>query len=341
MRAAVYYNNRDLRVEETPRPAPGPGELLMRVEASGICGSDLMEWYRIRKAPLVLGHEVAGTVEETGPGLEAFRRGDRIVTTHHVPCGTCRYCAAGHHSVCETLRTTRFDPGGFAEFVRVPALNVEKGTFRVPDAVSLDDASFVEPLACVLRAQRRMGLGPGRAAAVLGSGVSGVLHLQAARALGAGPLIATDVHPFRLEAAARLGAHRAVPATADVPGVIRALNSGRLADAVIVTTAAAPALEQAFSCVDRGGTVLFFAPTPPETRVGLPLWDLWHDEIQVMTSYAGPPGDMEAALDLIASGAVDVAAMVTHRIGLDAVGEGFRMMEAASDSLKIIVHPHR
>jgi L-iditol 2-dehydrogenase len=340
MRAAVYYNNHDLRVEERPRPAPGPGELLLRVEASGICGSDLMEWYRIRKAPLVLGHEVAGTVEEAGPDAP-FRRGDRIVTTHHVPCDTCRYCRSGHHSVCETLRTTTFDPGGFAEFVRVPALNVSRGTFLLPDAVSFDDASFVEPLACVLRAQRRIGLQAGHATVVLGSGVSGALHLQAARVLGAGPLVATDVHPFRLEAASRFGAHRAVPADGDVPGAVRALNSGRLADRVIVTTGAAPALEQAFSCVDRGGTILFFAPAPPDARVGVPLWDLWRNEIDLVTSYAGPPADMEAALGLIAAGSVDVGAMVTHRLGLEAVGDGFRMMEAAGDSLKIIVHPHR
>jgi L-iditol 2-dehydrogenase len=299
-----------------------------------------MEWYRIRKAPLVLGHEVAGTVEETGPDT-AFRRGDRVVTTHPVPCGACRYCRSGHHSVCETLRTTTFDPGGFAEFVRVPAINVERGTFLLPDGVSFDDASFVEPLACVLRAQRRIGLEPGHAVVVLGSGVSGALHLQAARVLGAGALVATDVHPFRLEMASGFGAHRAVPADTDVPGVIRALNSGRLADRVIVTTAAAPALEQAFACVDRGGVILFFAPTPPEVRMGVPLWDLWRDEIGLVTSYAGPPADMETALGLIAAGAVDVASMVTHRVGLEGVGDGFRMMEAAADSLKIIVHPHR
>jgi L-iditol 2-dehydrogenase len=243
--------------------------------------------------------------------------------------------------VCETLRTTRFDPGGFAEFVRVPALNVEKGTFRIPDAVSFEDASFVEPLACVLRAQRRAGLGSGDAVAVLGSGVSGALHIQAARVLGAGPTVATDVHPFRLETAARLGADRALPAAADVPAAIREVNGGRLADCVIVTTGAAPALEQAFACVDRGGTILFFAPASPDVRVGVPLWDVWRNEIRLLTSYAGPPRDMEAALALIASGEVDVASMVTHRLGLDGVGEGFRLMAAAADSLKIIVHPHR
>lgn len=340
MQVAVYYNNRDLRIEERPRPVPGPGELLMRVEASGICGSDLMEWYRIQKAPLVLGHEVAGTVEEAGSEC-SFSPGDRIVTTHHVPCDACRYCRAGHHSVCDTLRTTTFDPGGFAQFIRVPEINVKKGTFSLPDTVSFEAASFVEPLACVIRGQRVADVQPGQAVAVLGSGISGALHIQAARALKAGPILATDVHPFRLNLARELGADEAVDAGEDVPARIRKLNDGRLADRVIVTTGALPALNQAFDCVDRGGTILFFAPSLPDERVDLPLWNAWRNGITVTTSYSGPPRDMLAALDRIASGEIDVSRLVTHRLPLHAVGDGFRLMDEAGASLKVIVEPHR
>ncbi len=133
MLAAVYHNNHDLRVEEIPRPVAGQGELLMRIEASGICGSDILEWYRIKKAPIVLGHEVAGLVEQVGEGVTDFHPGDRIVATHHVPCNTCRYCSTGRHPVCETLRTTSFDPGGFAQYVRLPPINVDRGVVRIPD----------------------------------------------------------------------------------------------------------------------------------------------------------------------------------------------------------------
>jgi L-iditol 2-dehydrogenase len=313
----------------------------MRVEASGICGSDLMEWYRVQNAPLVLGHEVAGVVEEVGSGSNRFAPGDRIVTTHHVPCGQCRYCLNDRHSVCETLRTTNFDPGGFAEFVRIPALNVQAGTFLLPGGVSFEEASFVEPLACVVRGQRIAGVQRGDAVAVLGSGISGILHIQMARVLGAGPIIATDVHPYRLNTARRLGADLAADARDDVPRVIRQTNAGRLADRVLVTTAAKSALGQAFGCVDRGGVILFFAPSTPEVHVDLPLWEVWRNGITLTTSYAGPPADMQAALDLIESGRVDVASMVTHRLGLDEIGEGFRMMEEGGESLKVIIEPQR
>ena len=192
MRAAVYYGNRDIRIEERATPRAGAGELIFRVMASGVCGSDVMEWYRLAKAPVVLGHEVAGVVEEVGTGLAGFAAGDRIVTTHHVPCDACRYCRAGHHPVCETLRTTHFDPGGFAELVRLPAPHVARGTFAVPEHVSFEEASFVEPLACVVRGQRVAGGVEGKTVAVLGAGMSGLLHVGWARARGASRVLAVS-----------------------------------------------------------------------------------------------------------------------------------------------------
>ncbi len=339
MRVAVYYSNRELRLEERPRPRPGPGELLLKVEASGICGSDVLEWYRKPRAPLVLGHEVAGTVEEVGPGVERFRPGDRVVTTHHVPCNACRYCLTGRHSVCDTLRTTHFDPGGFAEFVRVPAPHVERGTFLLPSHVSFEEASFVEPLACAVRAQRLAGIGAGDTVAVLGSGVSGILHVQLARVLGAARVVATDVHPYRLEMARRFGADAAVDARGDVAARIREANEGRLADRVLVCTAAPAAISQAFECVDRGGAILFFAPAEPGQTYPLKLFDVWRDGVTIAHSYAGPPAEMRAALDLIAGRRVDVASMVTHRLPLDRIAEGFHLVAEAGESLKVMVLP--
>ncbi len=137
MRVAMWYNNRDLRVEEIPIPQIGPGELLVRVVASGICGSDVMEWYRLDRAPLVLGHEITGEVVEVGEGVEQYTVGDRVAVAHHVPCNTCHYCLSGNPTVCDTLRRTNFDPGGFTEYVRLPAINVDRGVFILPDEVSL------------------------------------------------------------------------------------------------------------------------------------------------------------------------------------------------------------
>ena len=341
MRVAVYYNNRDIRLEERPRPEIGPGELLVRIEASGICGSDIMEWYRLPKAPIVLGHEVSGVVEEVGDGVEGFAVGDRVVTTHHVPCNTCRYCLTDRHSVCDTLKATHFDPGGFSELVRLPAINVDRGTFKLPDQVSFEEASFVEPLACAVRALRIARLEPGQSVAVLGSGISGVLFIQLARTMGAGPIIATDIDEHRLTEAGRFGADAALPADSDVAAGIRERNDGRLAERVFVCTGALPAIRQALGCVDRGGTMMWYAPADPGVTFEFPLLEVWANGTNLVHSYAGPPADMQTALDLIADRRVDVAGMVTHRLGLADTQQGFDMVIEGGDSLKVVVEPQR
>jgi L-iditol 2-dehydrogenase len=340
MRAAVYYNNHDVRLEERPAPGIGPGELLVRVRAAGICGSDVMEWYRTQKAPLVLGHEIAGEIVETGPGVALWRPGDRVFVSHHVPCNACRYCLSGHHSVCDTLRTTHLDPGGFAEYVRVPEINTKVGTFLLPETLSFEEGSFVEPLACVVRGQRLARLQAGQSVLVLGAGIAGLLHVQLARACGASRVVAADINDFRLRVARELGADAAFRAD-DVPERLRAANDGRLADLVIACTGALPALEQALRSVERGGTLLFFAPAPEGSAVPLPLYDLWRNEIAIATSYAGSPGDIVEALDFIRAGRVRVKEMITHRLGLDEAALGFHLVAVAQDSLKVILDPTR
>ena len=342
MRVAMYYNNSDVRVEEMPAPEIGPGELLVRIDASGICGSDVMEWYRVQRAPLVLGHEVAGTVAQVGDGVDRFREGDRVVATHHVPCNACRYCLSGHHTVCDTLRTTNYEPGGFAEFVRLPAVNVERGVFLVPDGLGADEASFAEPLACVYRGQRRANIEPGQNVLVLGSGLAGLLHINLARALGAGRIAATDLSDFRLDAARRLGADFTFSATDDVPARLREVNDGRLADLVIVATGARRALGQALDSVERGGTVLFFAPTEPGVSVKVPVNDVFfRNDATLTTTYAAAPGDLSTALDMIAAGRVQVGEMISHRLGLEEAGLGFKLTAEATNSLKVIIEPQR
>jgi L-iditol 2-dehydrogenase len=341
VRVAVYYGNHDIRLEQRARPSAGPGELVLTVKASGICGSDVMEWYRLPRAPLVLGHEVAGIVEQAGPGVTRFKPGDRVVTTHHVPCGRCRYCLTDRHSVCATLRKTSFDPGGFSERVRLPAINVEHGTFPLPDTVTFEEGSFVEPLACVVRAQRLIGLHHGDDVVVLGSGVSGILQIQVARAHGARRIIATDLDDSRLEAARRFGADVALRADGNLVERVRAANDGRLVDHVLVCTGARQAMEQALQLADLGGTVLYFATLAPGERLDLDANDLWKRGIAIVHSYAGPPADMRAALELIASRRVDVGPMVTHRLGLEQTGLGFEMMLEPQDSLKVIIEPER
>lgn len=341
MRVAMYYNNRDVRLEEMARPAIGPGELLVRIRASGICGTDVMEWYRVQKAPLVLGHEIAGEVVGVGEGIESYRIGDRVFVSHHVSCNRCRYCLSGHHSVCDMLRQTHFDPGGFAEYIRVPKINVELGTFRLPDEMSFEQGSFIEPLACVIRGQRWARIEPGQSVLVIGSGISGVLHVQLARERGAALVVATDVNDYRLRAAERLGAGLALHASEDVPARVREVNEGRLADLVIVCAGAVAAAEQAIRSVERGGTLLFFAPTAAGVNVPIPLFDFWRNEVTVTTSYAASSQEITEAIDLIRTRRVRVEEMITHRLGLAEAGLGFQLVASAQDSLKVIIDPQR
>ena len=342
MRVAMYYNNHDVRLEEWPRPEIGPGELLLKIEASGICGSDVMEWYRIQRAPLVLGHEVAGTVAQTGAGVARFREGDRLVVTHHVPCNACRYCLAGRHTVCDTLRETGYDPGGFGEYVRLPAINVDRGAFPIPGGVAFDAASVAEPLACVYRGQQRANLRPGQSVLVLGSGLAGLLHINLARALGAGRIVSTDLSDFRLAAARRLGADATLRADEYSPERLREVNGGHLADLVIVATGARPALMQALESVERGGTVLFYAPTEPGVTVPVAINDVFfRNDATLTTTYAAAPGDLSTALELIASGRVQVDEMISHRLPLAETGLGFRLTAGAGESLKVVIQPQR
>ena len=339
MRVAMYYSNHDVRLEELPVPRLGTGEVLIRTRASGICGSDLMEWYRIKKAPLVLGHEITGEIAEVGAGVSKFKLGDRVFSCHHVPCGQCRYCLGGHQSVCELLRTTHFDPGGFAEYIRVPQINVELGTYRLPDEMTFDEGSFIEPLGCVVRAQRFAKLSAGQTVLVIGSGISGLLHIQLARARGISRIIATDVSEFRLNAARQFGAGATIHGADNVPARLRVLNDDRLADLVIVCTGAMPGIQQAVRSVERGGTLLFFAPAAAGVDVPIPLFDYWRDEISIVTSYAGSGDDLLESMELITARKVRVADMVTHRLPLADAGRGFQLTAAGQESIKVILDP--
>jgi L-iditol 2-dehydrogenase len=341
MRVAMYYNNRDVRLEERPTPKIGPGELLLKVMASGICGSDVLEWYRIKRAPLVLGHEVAGEIIEVGEKVEGFKVGDRVFVSHHVPCNKCRYCLSGHHTACETLHTTNYDPGGFSEYIRVPRINVERGTYRLPDELSFEEATFIEPLACVIRGQRLARIEPQHTLLVLGSGVAGLLHIQLAKTRGAKRVIATDISEYRLEAARRFGADAVMNAKDWLPSATRGTNEGRFVDRVIVCTGAFSSVSKAFQSVDRGGTILFFAVLPPDKPVSLPMTDFWRNEITLMTSYGAGPDELTESLMLLSFNKINVHEMITHRLRLAEVGLGFQLVANAAESLKVIIEPQK
>jgi len=281
-------------------------------------------------------------VAAVGAGVKAFRAGDRVTVAHHVPCNTCSYCLKGHHAVCDTLQSTHFDPGGFSEFVRVPAINVDRGVFRVPDEVAHEEATFAEPLGCVLRGQRIARLRPGDTVFVAGCGISAQLHILAARALGAGRIIAVDSIEFRRRMARASGAEAVLSREEEIPEQIREINGGQLADVVIVCRETL--IPQALRSVERGGTVLFFAAAGEEDRIPLTVNELfWRTEVTLTSSYAAPPADTATALRLIRSRRVPVAGLITHRLPLAETGRGFAMLThpADQDSMKIVIEPQR
>jgi L-iditol 2-dehydrogenase len=341
VRAAVYYAIDDIRVEEMPTPDIGPGELLVRVEASGICGSDVVEWYRRHKTRQVQGHEIAGQIVAVGQGVSQYHEGDRVFVYHHVPCNTCHRCLSGHHTTCETFHATNFYPGGFAEFVRVPAINVERGVYRLPDQVRYEEGTFVEPLACAVRGMRLARMQAGTSVLVLGSGIVGLLHVQLARALAASRVMATDMSDYRLDAARRFGADVTWHAQEYTPDRLREVNDSRLADLVVTTTGAMPALLQAIQSVEPGGTILFFALTGPDDRLAFSVNDLLLKEITFTGSYSGSPQDASVALELIRNRSVGVAEMITHRLSLEETQLGYQLVAQARDSIKVIIEPQR
>lgn len=339
MRVAMYHNNQDVRLEEMPKPEIGSNEFLMKIMACGICGSDVLEWYRVKKAPLVLGHEATGEIVEVGDKVDDYKVGDRVFVSHHVPCGECRYCLSGHETACETLHTTNYDPGGFAEYVRIPEINVERGVYPLPDDLSFEEGTFIEPLGCAVRGQRTASVQEGDTVLVLGSGISGLLHIQLARERGAKRIIAIDIKEYRLNAAKKFGADATIYASEDVPEKLRQANEDRLADRVIVCTGAKPASEQALKCVDRGGTILFFAVPKAGVNIPIPITEFWRDEITITTSYGAGPDDLQESLELISKGKVNVRDMITHQFSLKEAEKGFKLVAKAGESLKVIIKP--
>jgi L-iditol 2-dehydrogenase len=336
MKVAMWYSNRDIRIEEQALRRPGPRELLVKVVSCGICGSDIVEWYRLPRAPLVQGHELGAEVIETGAEVTRFRPGDRVFVAPKVPCLECKYCRDGHFPQCAEVKERL--PGGFAEYILVPPILLERGAHLLPDSISFDQSTFIEPLACVLRAQSIAGLRAGQAVLILGCGMSGLLQIQAAKHRGC-RVVATDIDSKKLERAAELGADWTILATEDVPARLVDLLHGK-ADAVILCTAAMAAVRQAWAAVDRGGAIVFFAVPGPDQQVTIPINAFWTQEIRVLTSYYCGPPDIRVSMQLLAAGEIEVDSLITHRLPLDDVARGFRLVMEGQDAIKIIIQPH-
>jgi L-iditol 2-dehydrogenase len=336
MVAAIFRGEGRIAPGHWPRPAIGPGELLLRLRGCGLCGSDIAKIVAPEtRGPVVLGHEVVGDVLEAGEGVGGFRPGDRVVAAHHVPCGTCHYCRRGSQSMCRTFKASNLDPGGFAEYVRVPAANVRHATFRIPEHLTDEEASFTEPLACCLRAVDRSRVEPGDTALVVGLGSIGCLFVQLLRRAGAA-VVGADPIAERAGLAIRLGAQAA--GDPDLAArAVREASEGRGADHVILTGGGTDVLPWAAAAARDGGTLHCFAGGPGEV-LPIPLGRLYHRELSVISTYSASPATLARAFWLLAAGKVEVEDLITHRVPLARLADGVELMRRR-EALKVYVTP--
>ena len=322
MRVARSYGPGDVRIEQVEDPEPGPGEVVCEVLACGVCASDVTDWYVADRLPAVLGHEPVGVVRAVGDEVATVAAGDRVAIHHHAPCGECRRCRRGHETMCEQFRATALDPGGFAEQVRLrAALTAE--LLVLPDGLDPVAATFTEPLACVLRAQRRAGLRPGDSLLVVGAGVNGLLQIAAAHANAVEAVWIREPRPKRLALAERLGAER---------------HGNEQVDVAIACTPDPGAIADAIDAVAPGGTVCLYAPPSPHKLPELDANEIYMRELTVTASYAAGARDMRAALELISSGRIDPLPLATHRLPLEETAEALEL-QRRGEALKAVVLP--
>ena len=339
MKVAVAHSVTDVAIAERPMPVPGPGEAVLKVHLCGICTSDVMDWYVRQKAPSVLGHEPVGILEAVGPDVSNFQPGDRVFVHHHVPCGQCHACLRDSHTCCQMFKETALDPGGFAEYLRIPAHNLAKDTLRLPDHLDDVHAAFIEPVACSIRALNRLRPQAEDTILIIGLGVMGLLNGLCARERGVARVIGSDFVASRRAKALALGFDGVIDPDRGPIAEQVSENNGRLADLVLVGPGTVQAMEHGLAAAGPGATVLFFSPTPPQDLLALDTNRLYFQEQTIATSYSSGPEDTRAALALLAQGKLPVTELVTHRLGLKQVGEGLRLLAAKDTALKVLVDP--
>jgi L-iditol 2-dehydrogenase len=345
MRAAVYRGKNTVAVEDVPVPQIADGEVLIRVAACGICGTDIKKIHHgFVRPPQILGHEVAGTVVAIGRRVTKWKRGDRAVSFHHIPCGTCFYCERKLYSQCpgykKTGLTAGFDPngGGFAQYVRAMPWIAERGMVTIPDDVSFEEATFVEPVNTCLKAVRRARVAGGENVLVIGQGPVGLLLMMLAKLEGA-KVHASDPMPERRAKALSLGAREAFdPAACNVVEEMRARTDGRGADAVLVAVPFPALVTEALAAARPGGRVLLFAHNDPQLKLEFPSAAVGIEEKEILGSYSADVDMQEESAQLVFSRKLPVAQLITHRFPLEEFSRGLALAaRPTKDSLKVVI----
>jgi len=338
MKAAVYYSQQDIRIEETSTPEIGEDEALVEMKACGICGSDLMDWYLKNRAPLVLGHEPTGIIAKAGSKVKQFNVGDRVFVHHHVACLTCHYCKHGDYTLCKQFRETHIDPGGLAEYFRVPAPNLQIDTLEIPETLSFEEATLIEPVGCCIRAFNKSSIQADDTVVIIGAGATGIIHTALSKIFGAAKTIVSDLIDYRLQVAKKFGADVIVnPNNEDLRVIVNAETDGIGADLVVVTAPSLEAYKSGLSICRKGGKLCVFAPTSPGKYFQISPKELFFSEIQIIPSYSTSHLETRKALELMKTGRLKVKELITHRFRLADAAKAFKTALENRESLKVIV----
>ncbi|MEM2947660.1 MAG: zinc-dependent dehydrogenase [Candidatus Bathyarchaeia archaeon] len=338
MKVAVYYGRLDIRTEEMPIPQIGDDEALVKMKACGICGSDLMDWYLKNRVPLVLGHEPSGVIVEKGKNVKNFDVGDRVFVHHHVACLKCHYCLSGDYTLCDQFHKTNIVPGGFAEYFKVPAPNLQLDTLKIPDNLSFEEATLIEPVGCCIRAIKKCGIQKGDTIAVIGAGATGIIHTVLAKIFGARKVIVSDLIDFRLRVAEKFEADVPVnPLNQDLATIVQRETGGRGVDLAIITAPSLEAYKTGLGICRKGGKLCVFAPTDPGKILEISPKQLFFNELQIIPSYSTSHIETREALEMIKSGKIRVKDLITHRFPLEETAKAFKTALEDKESLKVIV----
>jgi len=338
MKIAKLYSFNDIRIEDIPIPEPGPDEAIVKVMASGICSGDVMPWYIEKKAPLVLGHEPAGEIVKTGRSVDSFKPGDRVFVHHHAPCMDCVFCERGDYVQCSQWRRSRIIPGGISEYLLIPEGILNNDTLKLPDAVSYEDGTLVEPTACVVKSFRRSGIKKGDTVLVIGLGVMGIMHIFLASHYGAKKIIGADMNAYRLKKASAAGASAVINVNDDsLWGTVMSMTNGKGADIVIAGPNTVEAINTGLQCAAPGGTLVMFTPVKPDEVMVLDPNYIYFKDISLVPSYSCGPDDTREAISLIEQGIVNSEKLVTHRYRIEETEKAYQTVASAGESLKVLI----
>ncbi len=341
MKVAVYYNNHDVRVEDRPIPQPKNNEFLVKTKSCGVCVADTMEWYLAPRVPLTLGHEPTGVVEEVGSDIQNLKKGDRVFVHHHISCLVCEHCRNGNYTMCANYRKTHVQPGGFSEYFIASGDHAKKDTLILPEHVSFEAGTLVEPLACVIHAIRKAGIKAGDSVVLIGTGAMGLMFIQCLLYWGVRKLIVYEVLDWRIKKAMEFGAPNVLVPDKDPEkeaARVKELFHSDGADKVFIAAKDISAMNLGMRLANKGGTVVFFATPKPDESVPLFPSYIFFNEITITSTYSADFIDTRMALDLIANGDVSADKLISHRYPIEKLSDAILQTVSRNESLKCVIN---